>query len=849
MRFARIGKYVAALTALFMPIMVIAQPTKVRGRVIDAVSGNPVKFARVNIDGMSTSISCDDQGQFSFDTREAKDPILTVSADGYASWVTKVNLHNFTNLDVRLQRIGDSPVPFPTDDNEKVKSILASMYANRAKVDPKNYESYKADVFKRMEMDITNAESAVNSLNIKLVNKILRKNFGFMLDYADTSYISGQPYIPISVSETSGRRYHRLGHGGDKEVVFARKITGLDPNELLTSLTANLNLDADIYQSYITAFNIDIPSPISPLGQGLYNYFIVDSTFINGREAWQIRFVPSRVNDSPIFNGEMYIDMEDFALVDFRGRLDKSSNVNWIRGLLVEVSNHKTRDSLWFRKFDRLTVDFALSQSDETKSLTFLGKNETDYYNPDFSPLTQREIAIYANKIRLGKENTGSENYWKAVRPYQLTQRDDGVYSMLNKMETVPLYRLAYSTATDFTLGYWHLGRFGLYPLEKTYSSSKQTGVTIRQGICTTPEFSTNVRYTLNAGYCFGAKSFVGQAKFEYVYHNDPLIKFTAEVRRELTQLGANTSGLAAQQNVFTSIITKPGSERKSFIDEVNVSLETEPRPGVEMTYSIEGRRVWADEFVPMHHIVDDVDLDYIYTTQAHVKARLARGENIARSYFGRRIHQNSKGPVITLDLMGAIKGVGSQFSFLRPEFTMDYRLPFPPLGVSRIIFNSGTIIGTVPYPFLKLHEGNGTYLYDSRSFTCMDFYEFASSSWASLFYEHNFGGFFFSRIPLIRKLKWRELVTVKAAVGTISKRNDGTFGSLSADDYVLSFPEGMSSLKKPYVEAGFGISNIFKVMSVHFDWRLTHREKEVDGQMIPANNLFSITIGARFNF
>ena len=49
------------------------------------------------------------------------------------------------------------------------------------------------------------------------------------------------------------------------------------------------------------------------------------------------------------------------------------------------------------------------------------------------------------------------------------------------------------------------------------------------------------------------------------------------------------------------------------------------------------------------------------------------------------------------------------------------------------------SIVGTVPYPLLKLHEGNGTYFYDPYAFSCMDYYEFASDSWVAWFYEHHF--------------------------------------------------------------------------------------------------------------
>ena len=150
----------------------------------------------------------------------------------------------------------------------------------------------------------------------------------------------------------------------------------------------------------------------------------------------------------------------------------------------------------------------------------------------------------------------------------------------------------------------------------------------------------------------------------------------------------------------------------------------------------------------------------------------------------------------------------------------------------------------------LKLHEGNGTYILDQSSFACMAFYEFASDTWTTLFLEHNFGGFFLGKIPLIRKLHWREVFTLKAAYGTLSEKNNGIIGSRSSSDAPMLFPAGMSSLNKPYVEVGAGISNILRLLRVDAFWRLTHRHIETPaGEMIKSPNCFVVNIGLELKF
>jgi hypothetical protein len=124
-----------------------------------------------------------------------------------------------------------------------------------------------------------------------------------------------------------------------------------------------------------------------------------------------------------------------------------------------------------------------------------------------------------------------------------------------------------------------------------------------------------------------------------------------------------------------------------------------------------------------------------------------------------------------------------------------------------------GKIFGTLPYPLLKLHEGNETYAYDPLSFNMMNYYEFVSDQYISLWAEHHFQGFFLNRIPLLRKLNWREVVSGNILYGSLSEKNES----------VMVFPEGLTSLGKPYYEAGVGIENIFKLFRVDAMWRFSY--------------------------
>ena len=82
-----------------------------------------------------------------------------------------------------------------------------------------------------------------------------------------------------------------------------------------------------------------------------------------------------------------------------------------------------------------------------------------------------------------------------------------------------------------------------------------------------------------------------------------------------------------------------------------------------------------------------------------------------------------------------------------------------------------------------------------------------------SLHLEHNFGGRIFSRVPFLRKLNLREIVTLKSVVGSLRQDNI----DLDASNFLN---EDSAPSDTPYYEYSAGIGNIFKVFRIDFNFR-----------------------------
>jgi hypothetical protein len=192
--------------------------------------------------------------------------------------------------------------------------------------------------------------------------------------------------------------------------------------------------------------------------------------------------------------------------------------------------------------------------------------------------------------------------------------------------------------------------------------------------------------------------------------------------------------------------------------------------------------------------------------------------------------------PIYTLRYTLGVRDVlGSNFSYQRIAVTMKHSFRMGVLGRTYYTLGAGIIPATVPYPLLYTPLGNESLFYVGNAFNLMNYFEFICDQWAMLQFEHNFGGLLFNRLPVLRQLKWRELITAKVLAGKVSGSNLAMIPTADAQGRPI---EGFSSLNRtPYVEVGYGIDNIFKVMRLDAIHRLTYRDN-ISRNAIPRSGI-----------
>jgi len=827
---------------LLFPLTAIAQTTKVKGSVKDAGTGAGIPFANVFFKNTTIGVTTDMDGNYSMETRDHSVSVLSVLILGYEAKEVPIKNGGFNQVDFQLKAINETlNAAVVKPDDHYVRWILKQVDRNRDKNNPESLPRYSCDTYNKMELDVANADEQIR-------NKLLRKNFGFVLNYMDTSVISGQSYLPVMISETASRYYHQNFPVVKRELIKATKVSGIEDESMVAQFTGNMHVKTNFYDNFIHIFDVQLPSPLSRFGNTYYNYYLIDSLQIDGRKTYKIRFHPDKLVSSPSFDGEMTIDARDYALREMHARLKKGANVNWVRDFVVDVENQPINDSTWFYKQDKLYVDFSVALKDSSKLMSFLGNREIDYSNPSLAESFPDYIVKADADVLLDKSGISKgEAYWQEARPDPLTEKEQNIYSMVDSIKNVPLFNNIYTLISSFVTGYYDTRYVGIGPYFKTFSFNDLEGARFQFGLRTTSDFSEKWRFTLYGACSTEGDRLKGGGTVEYMFDNIRTKKLVFDVKHDMEQLGKG-SGAFTESNILSSVLSKSSGHKLTMVNALTLSYQHEWFQGFDNTISFETRRIFANRYVPMVR-PDSTFLNSISTNQVHYVARFSWNEIVTRGTFD-KTYVDTDYPVVTLDLIGALKGLtDNDYSYLRTELQMRYSLALPPFGTSYFKFSAGKIFGTVPYPFLKIHEGNGTYYYDNSSFSCMNYFEFVSDAWATFFWEHNFKGFFFGKIPFMKRLNWREIAEVRAAYGTLSPKNNGMSGSAYAANSPMFFPAGMSSLDKPYVEAGVGVSNIFRVIRVDAFWRLTHREKGVNGSRLFNSNDFALNFSLVLSF
>ncbi|MBQ9192673.1 MAG: carboxypeptidase-like regulatory domain-containing protein [Bacteroidales bacterium] len=801
---------------LLLPALASAQVTRVHGKVTDAATGSAIPYVPVYFSGTYIGTTTNDAGEYALEAAEQEVRSITAEVGGYVPRTLPVAGGKEQVIDFQLVPDGTVDPATLLQDSRYVRSILYNLNRNKFRHDPESVPAWEARLYSKVELAVANVENFVG-------RALFRKRNDLIPEMRDTTFTG---YIPVLFSEAVLRRYFAVEPAVDREVFEASRISGLDQQNVLRQFTGSSTLRMNFYRDIIPVFNLSVPSPASAVGHLFYHYTLVDSLTVGGRKTYSISFVPKKMITSPTMEGRMEVDAEDYAISSVHARLSPSANINWIRQLNVDSESIRRDDGTWFFDRENLFLDASVHLNDRVTVVSLQMKRDIDYTDVVFGPFAGMEELAGGDKVGVDEHPDKDAAWWEEARPKPLSVREQSIFTTAERFKETSLFKWGSALGNMFATGYLESMELGIGygPWEKTVTFNGTEGVRLQAGGHTTKEFSRKVRLSGYAGYGFRDREWKWGAFTEFMLGDNQkrTNKLSVSFSKDYESLGRG-SGVFTERNIVNSLLAPGGFDKQGLVFGAQVEHRYEFSPNFNSILSLQHLRIYANPDIPLIR-PDGTPAGSFSTNQIHWTGRFSWNERVNRGVFDKS-YIFTRYPIVSVDLLGGVKGITSDdCSFLRGELTVDWRIPAGILGFGRFHLNGGAILGSVPYPLLKLHEGNQSQLFgnptisllDKSAFSLMNFYEFGSDRWVTSFYEHNFNGLLFGILPLIKHLDLREVVTVRGAWGTITEQNR------SQAPFLLM--EGLQSLEKPYVEAGVGIANIFHLLRVDCFWKLTHR-------------------------
>jgi hypothetical protein len=796
---------------LLFSINSFGQKTKVYGTVTDAQTGEILPFVNVMFQGSKIGTTTDLDGQYEIESYYATDS-LSASFVGYRRLSIVIKKDISQQVDFKLSEAStDLPelIVIPNEINP-AHPILKQVIANKHINNREKLESYEYEVYNKMEFDI-------NNLSNKFQKSKVFKKFDFIFDNINST--EDKPYLPILISESLSQYHYRKNPKSQKEIIKATRVSGID-NESVSQFAGDMYQQINVYENHLKLLGRDFISPIANYGLSYYKYYLMDSMNIDGYWCYQLKYMPKRRGELTL-DGTIWIHDTTYAVKKIEGDMAKDANLNLVEELSFTQTFQQVEEEVWMLTKDELFISFAL-----TKNKTgFYGRKATHY--SDFVINKPKPDQFYKGLDNIIVEDSAqlkSKEYWTEHRHDTLTEKEQGIYDMVDTLNDLPIIRSYTDIIKTIASGYKIMGKFELGPIYSLYSWNPVEGHRFSMGGRTSNDFSKSIEISGYAAYALLDEEFKYGGGTRFFITKEPRRLVKLVYKHDVEQVGISSNSFNSA-NAVTSIARRNPLNKLVFNTEYRASFEREWTAGLQSALMLRNASIsplGITPFIKTNPETSTQDsIKNITTSEVSLLIRYAHHEKHVSGEFD-RVSLGTKHPTLSVFYTYGIPNVFySEYEYHKLVFEYKHKFSLGIIGTTKYQFSLGKVWGDLPYPLLELHPGNETWGYNEDTYNLMNINEFVSDEYISFNVHQHFGGLFLNKLPLLRKLKWREVLTFKGIYGRLDQKN---INLMALADYTTTLKT------KPYMELAAGIENIFSFLRVDAVWRLTYLNHEVDG-------------------
>ena len=827
----------------------------VSGIVVDAKSGSPLPFVNVYYEGKGVGAATDENGNFSVPYRKGWN-ILTISSVGFKKMEIPIS-GPIENLKVRLEvnsqtikgvSIKGKRKKYDRKNNPAVelmrKVIAAKKHSDLRRHDYFSYQKYEKRTF------------ALNEFTEKVFDDEHFKKLPFLKERVETCPETGKLILPISVDETFSKRIFKKDGNIDKTIVEGRNSTGLNEffntGDIATTMIEDVFTDVDIYDNSIHVLQSEFVSPLSSSsGISFYRYFIADTLDVDGIRCIEVTFTPNNSQDFG-FNGSLYI-MADSTYRVHKATLNLPHNnaVNFVSDMYVsqEFETLPTGEQVIVN--DNMIVQISVIGS-FTK---FHIKRDTYYSNYSLEEIPEKEFKFLGKERLLADAMMKDNKYWNSVRPEPLTEKESTMDDFLKKMESTKGFKFVLFVAKAFIENFVETStdrekpsKVDIGPINTIFSQNFVDGFRLRMSAQTTANLNPHLFAKGYVAYGFKDHKWKGMGELTYSFNKKaylprefPVNNLTVTYQYD----DASPSDIfmpTDKDNVFTSFRwTKVN--HMNYVQKLRVLYEREWENGLRLTAQVkkESNEATAALFYqPLDGTGTpspdkNLHINKFEMADVMIGLRFQPGATYINTKQ-RRIATNNDSPIFELNHTIGLKNVlGNDYTYNYTEAKVYKRLYLSSWGKIDTYVKGGIQWNKVPFPLLIMPAANLSYIKERETFSLIDNMEFMNDRFVSIMSGWDMNGKILNRIPLIRKLKWREYIGFNMLWGTLTDKNNPFLAKNAGDSRLFYFPgefrkdgtfkyqSRVMDKNKPYFEVVAGIHNIFKILHVEYVRRLNY--------------------------
>ena len=719
-----------------------------------------------------------------------------------------------------------------TRRNNPAVELIQKVIANKRAYKLEDNDHYSYEEYEKL---IT----SLDDIRIEDLDKGIFKRMPFLIERIEICPETEKFILPVSLQETSSKHLYKKSPQRKRTLIEGINSEGVNElfstGDMLNVGLADVFTEIDINDNNIRFLQRHFVSPLSTIeATRFYQYYIADTVLHDNYRCIRLDFKPTNPQDFG-FSGRLYIlDDSTYRIKRTELRLPQNTNVNFVRRLILTQDYAPMSTGSWQRVNNDLILELYILKSLQGVQVRRINKLR----NFTFEPLSEH---LFHGKGEVWKQDNAmmrNDEFWANVRQVPLTKQETSMDQLVKELQSMPGFKYLIFGARALIENFVETGtrttpsKIDIGPVNTLFGYNSIEGFRTRVSAQTTANLFPQLFFKGYAAYGYKDQKPKGSLRAEYTFDKKeylpreyPKHSVWASATYDL-ETPTDQYLQTDKDNMFFAVKTGEIDQR-SYIRRFQAGYERELRNGLSYSATLSNIHDAPAGELQYKPLNTATPLHHLTTTQATFAIRYCPGESFINTKQ-RRITISYDAPALTLSHTTSVKGLmGSQYTHNLTEAGIWKRFWLSSFGRFDVDAKVGKQWDKVPFPLLPVPPANLSYIIQKKTFSLLNNYEFLNDEYATLFLTYDLNGKILNRIPLIRRLKLREVIRFNSMWGQLSSKNNPYLSP--HDNQLFEFPTRngqqttFAMTNTPYMEASFGIYNLFKLVHIEYVRRLSY--------------------------